>query len=144
MLITWDEGNGGTADGPIGMIALSPRAKGGGYVSPTYGDHSTTLRTIQNIFGLRPYLANAAYADNLSDLFKTVRITSTRWLTNAVRVTATNLIVGKTNYFQYTTNLIAPTWSNISTNVAASTGLTVTNTGLSGLPRRFYRIVELP
>ena len=144
LFITWDEGVGSPADGPIGMIVLSPRAKGGGYNNSLYYDHSTTLRTMQDIFGVRPYLANAAYADNLSDLFKTVRITSTRWLTNAVRVTATNLIVGKTNYFQYTTNLIAPTWSNISTNVAASTGLTVTNTGLSGLPRRFYRIVELP
>ena len=143
LFITWDEG-AGTSDGPIGMIALSARVKGGGYVSSAYADHSSTLRTIQDIFGLRPYLANAAYATSLSDLFKTVRITSSRWLTNAVAVTATNLIMGRTNYFQYTTNLVAPTWTNVSTNVATGTSITLTNSGLSGLPRRFYRIVELP
>lgn len=142
LFITWDEAVAG--DGPIGMIALSPRAKGGGYTNKVYYDHSSTVRTIQNIFGLRPYLGEAASATDLGDLFKTVRITSSHWLTNAIRVTATNLIVGRTNYFQYSTNLTTTNWTTISTNVATSTGLTVTNSGLSGLPRRFYRFVELP
>ena len=31
VFITWDEGAGSTEDGPLGMIALSPAAKGNGY-----------------------------------------------------------------------------------------------------------------
>src|SRR4051812_880364 len=53
LFITWDEG-AGTSDGPIGMIVLSGRAKGGGFISAAPRDHSSTLRTFQNIFGLRP------------------------------------------------------------------------------------------
>ena len=144
VFITWDEGTG-TSDGPIGMIVLSPRAKGGGYNSSIHHDHSSTLRTFQNIFGLRPYLEDAAYANDLSDLFKTVQISSVRWVTNSVRITATNLIVGKTNYFQTSTNLSSTNWITIGTsNVATSTSITITNMGLSNIPRRFYRIVELP
>jgi hypothetical protein len=144
LFITWDEGNGSTADGPIGMIVLSPRAKGGGYTNSIYYDHSSAVRTIQNIFGLRPYLGAAAYANDLGDMFKSIQITSTRWLTNALRITVTNLASGRTNYFQYSTNLATTNWTTISTNVATSTGtLTVTNTGLSGSPRRFYRFLEV-
>jgi len=144
LFITWDEGNGSTADGPIGMIVLSPRAKGGGYTNSIYYDHSSTVRTIQNIFGLRTYLGAAAYATDLGDLFKSIQITSSLWLTNALRITVTNLASGRTNYFQYSTNLATTNWTTISTNVATSAGtLTVTNTGLSGIPRGFYRILEV-
>lgn len=143
LFITWDEGTG-SSDGPIGMIALSSRAKGGGYVSSASLDHSSTLRTIQNIFGLRPYLGAAAYAQDLGDLFKTVQISSVKWLTNSLRLTATNLIAGKTNLFQATTSLSPASWVNIQTNVAASTSLTITNSGLGVFPNRFYRAVELP
>ena len=143
LFITWDEG-AGSSDGPIGMIVLSPRAKGGGYNNAIPYTHSSTLRTFQNIFGVRPYLEDAAYANDLSDLFKTVQISSVRLVTNSLRITATNLIVGKTNYFQISTNLASTNWVNISTNTATSTSVTVTNTALSSSPRRFYRVVEVP
>ncbi len=68
LLITWDEG-AGSSDGPIGMIALSPLAKGGGYHNSLRYTHSSTLRTFQKIFGVTPYLAGAATALDLSDLF---------------------------------------------------------------------------
>jgi phospholipase C len=69
IFITWDEGEGG--DGPIGMIALSPDAKGGGYSNTIPYTHSSTLRTLQEILGVTPFLGDAANATDLSDLFKT-------------------------------------------------------------------------
>jgi phospholipase C len=68
IFITWDEGEGG--DGPIGMIVLSPFAKGGGYQATTQYDHSSMVRTVEDVFGLMPLLANATTATPLSDLFK--------------------------------------------------------------------------
>ncbi len=69
VFITWDEGEGG--DGPIGMIVLSRDAKGGGYSNTIHYTHSSTLRTIEEIFGVSPLLGDAANATDLRDLFKT-------------------------------------------------------------------------
>jgi hypothetical protein len=68
IFITWDESVGG--DKAIGMIVLSPFAKGGGYSNNIYYTHSSTLRTIQEIFNLSPFLGDAAKATDLSDLFR--------------------------------------------------------------------------
>ena len=67
IFITWDEGEGG--DGPIGMVVLSPKAKGGGYQNAIYYNHGSTLRTIQEIFHVTPLLGDAANQTDLSDLF---------------------------------------------------------------------------
>lgn len=67
VLITWDEGEG--SDGPIGMIVLSPFAKGSGYSNSIHYTHSATLQTLQEIFGVRPFLGDAANGPDLSDLF---------------------------------------------------------------------------
>ena len=67
LFILWDEGKSG--DGPIGMIVLSPKAKGGGYANTIAYDHSSTLRTVEEIFGLTPMLGGAARATDLRDLF---------------------------------------------------------------------------
>jgi hypothetical protein len=69
VFITWDEGEGG--DGPLGMIVLSPDAKGGGYSNTIRYTHSSTLRTLEEIFGVGPLLGAAASAADLRDLFKT-------------------------------------------------------------------------
>jgi hypothetical protein len=69
VFITWDEGEGG--DGPIGMIVLSPDAKGGGYSNTIHYTHSSTLRTLEEIFGVSPLLGDATHATDLRDLFKT-------------------------------------------------------------------------
>jgi hypothetical protein len=69
IFVTWDEGEGG--DGPIGMIVLSPLAKPGGTTSATHFTHSSTLRTMQEIFGVSPWLADAANATDLAELFQT-------------------------------------------------------------------------
>jgi len=67
VFITWDEGANGS-DGPIGMIVVSPLAKVN-YANSIYYTHSSTLRTMQEIFGVRPLLRDAANATDLSDLF---------------------------------------------------------------------------
>jgi len=69
VFITWDEG--GAGDGPIGMIVLSPDAKGGGYSNTIHYTHSSTLRTLEEIFGVTPLLGDAKTAIDLRDLFKT-------------------------------------------------------------------------
>jgi phosphatidylinositol-3-phosphatase len=66
LFIVWDEGGG--SDGPIGLIAVSPFARAG-YASDVAYSHSSTLRTVQEIFAVQPYLRAAATATSLSDLF---------------------------------------------------------------------------
>jgi hypothetical protein len=68
LFITWDEANEG--DGPIGMIVLSPFAKGGGYSNQIHYTHGSTLRTIQEIFSVTPLLGDAGKQTDLKDLFK--------------------------------------------------------------------------
>ena len=66
IFITWDEDSGT----PIGMIVLSSQAKGGGYHNSIHYTHSSTLRTMQEIFGVGPMLRDAANATDLGDLFR--------------------------------------------------------------------------
>lgn len=69
LFITWDEA--ATGDGPIGMIVLSPFAKGKGYSNSIHYDHSSTLKTMEEIFGVTTLLGHAGDAgtNDLSDLF---------------------------------------------------------------------------
>ena len=69
IFITWDESELG--DFPIGMIALSSGVKAG-YSNTIKYTHSSTLRTVQSIFGLSPFLGDAANATDLADFFTTV------------------------------------------------------------------------
>ena len=69
IFVTWDESEEGTH--PIGFLVLSPAAKGGGYSNAVRYSHSSTLRSLQEIFGVGPLLCDAANATNLSDLFLT-------------------------------------------------------------------------
>jgi phosphatidylinositol-3-phosphatase len=77
LFIIWDEAedSGKFSDGPIGMFLLSPFAKGGGkkaYSNSIHYDHSSTLKTLEEIFGVAPLLGAAAdrQINDLSDLFK--------------------------------------------------------------------------
>ncbi len=70
LFITWDEADP-TGDGPIGMIVLSPSAKGNGYENFIHYTHSSTLKTFEEIFAVSPLLGDAATSttQDLSDLF---------------------------------------------------------------------------
>jgi hypothetical protein len=77
LFIIWDEAedSGKFSDGPIGMFLLSSFAKGGGkkaYSNSIHYDHSSTLKTLEEIFGVQPLLGAAAngQTNDLSDLFK--------------------------------------------------------------------------
>jgi phosphatidylinositol-3-phosphatase len=67
IFITWDEAARG--DGTVPMIVLSPFAKGNHYSNSLYYTHSSTLRTLQEIFGVYPYIRYASGARDLRDLF---------------------------------------------------------------------------
>ena len=69
LFITWDESEGGTGT-PIGLIAVSPFAKPG-YSNAVAYTHSSLLRTVQDVFALRPFMRDAANATSLDDLFVT-------------------------------------------------------------------------
>jgi hypothetical protein len=66
VIITWDESELG--EFPIGLIVLANSAKVG-YSNSTHYTHSATLRTMQEIFGVSPFLRDAANGPDLSDLF---------------------------------------------------------------------------
>jgi phosphatidylinositol-3-phosphatase len=67
IFIIWDEG-ANSGNGPIGNIIISPFAKAG--ANGNSYTHSSTLRTMQDIFGVNStYLGGAASATNLSAMF---------------------------------------------------------------------------
>lgn len=69
LFVTWDESEGGEGQ-PIGMIALSPFAKPG-HASTIAYNHSSLVRTVQDVFAVRPYMRDAANVSALDDLFVT-------------------------------------------------------------------------
>lgn len=77
LIIVWDEAEDTDqfSDGPIPFFLLSPFAKGGGkrpYSNSIHYDHSSTLKTFQEIFNVGPLLGAAAHPEtnDLSDLFQ--------------------------------------------------------------------------
>jgi len=69
IFIIWDEGEN-SSDSPIGMIVVSALAKGNGYTNSIHYTHSSTLLTMEEIFGLSVRLGASKNATDLSDLFK--------------------------------------------------------------------------
>lgn len=68
ILILWDEGDA-CCHHPSGLIVVSPYAKQG-YGNTIAYSHTSTLRTVQEIFGVTPLLRGAATATDLRDLFR--------------------------------------------------------------------------
>jgi hypothetical protein len=142
LLITWDEGSD-YDDGPIGMIVLSPRARGGGYFNNIRYTHSSTLRTLQEIFGVTPPLGDAANAIDLSDLFRFFGFSSTRNLADGrIELTAMGVIPGRTNFVEASGDLLS--WSAISTNTASTNTFVVIDHAATNFNARFYRLRQLP
>lgn len=74
IFITWDEGEGSYA--PIGLIVISPYAKGGGYSNSIHYTHGSLLRTVEEIFGVG-LLGDASVQKDLGDLFAVTRLSAT-------------------------------------------------------------------
>lgn len=150
LIITWDEG-ASSSDGPIGMIVLSPYAKGGGYHNTIHYTHSATLRTFQKIFGTTPALGGAATGPDLSDLFFSGAIPNADTpVISSTTKTATSCTVswasqtGVTYRVQWKNALTDPTWQTIVPDIAG-TGSTINwidnGSQTGGLPAtRFYRV----
>ena len=143
LFIVWDEGFNDT-DGPMGMMVLSSRLKRPGYTNSLPYTHSSLLRTVQDILGCYPYLGDAVFANNLSDLFKTISLTSVHWSANTCTLTITNVIPGRTNQVLMSTNLGLPGWTALATNVAVSNSFIFKDSQAIPPNLRYYRVRELP
>jgi len=145
IIITWDEGTANAA-GPYGTIVLSSWAKGGGYAISNRLDHTATFRTLQEIFQV-PLLYAAKTGPNLSDLFKPAIELSAPLLSpnRGFLFAADGLVPGKTNYFQFTTNLSGTNtvvWQTLLTNVLTTNRFHFVDTNAIDSPQRFYRVLE--
>ena len=141
IFIVWDEA--ATQDEPIGMVVLSPLARGGGYFNNIHYTHSSTLRTFQEILGVTPLLGDAANATDLGDLFTKYSVTKVNYLpVGGVQLVTAGVIPGKTNLLQASANLL--TWTSISTNVSTTNTFTILDAGATNFSRRYYRLVQLP
>jgi len=140
VFITWDEGEGGS-DGPIGMIVLSPLARGDGYFNEIHYTHSSTLRTLQEIFGVGPWLGDAINATDLGDLFSRYAIDRINVTNGTVWLRVSGVVPGRTNVVQTSADLVH--WTAISTNAVSTNVFTVSDANASAASR-FYRLQQLP
>ena len=126
------------------MMVLSPLAKGEGYVSSNFYDHSSYVRTMQDIFGVSPYLGDAVNATNLGELFLTLKIVPT--VVNGVSsVVLSGLPVGKLNYLQASSDTVH--WTTIGSGSADTSDQSITIADpdtVANHSQRFYRVVEAP
>jgi acid phosphatase len=138
VFICWDEGLN-ESDGPIGMIVLSPLARGGGYHNNIHYDHGSTLRTFQEIFHVGPFLNAAANATDLSDLFGVPQTIS--GLTSAFggfQLTVGGVIPNHAYVIECSTDLLK--WTPMTTNLSLSSSFQYMDGGAFAVPQRFYRI----
>ena len=142
LFITWDEGEG-SSDGPIGMMVISPLARGGGYFNRIHYTHSSLVRTMQEIFGVSPWLGDAANATDLSDLFTKFAIHAAGKSTNgAFCLSITGVVPGRTNFVEASTNLA--TWNTVSSNWSSSNSFSIVDSTATNRHWQFYRVREAP
>lgn len=140
IFITWDEGVGESSDGPIGFILLSPFGRGGGYHNTLHYTHSSTLRTVQEVFEVQPFLGDAANVMDLSDLFQNPQLQvegvpgAATW-----RVLATGLAQGRLQELQGSPDL--QIWTPVATR-SATNGVARWDLPGAVAATRFYRVVE--
>jgi phosphatidylinositol-3-phosphatase len=141
LFIVWDEGEN-DSDGPIGMIVISPLARGGGYSNNIHYTHSSFVRTMQEIFGVSPWLGDAANAVDLSDLFAPFAINISGFMTNGeIQLSVTGVLPGQTDFVQSSTDLL--NWRTISTNFTSSNSFIVTDAVGTNHAAMFYRALKL-
>src|SRR6185437_149706 len=138
IFITWDEGVGD--DGPIGMIVLSPLARGGGYFNNIHYTHGSTLRTLQEIFGVGPLLNDATNSIDLSDLFTPLACTGVYPAATGFQLTFSGVTPYTTNVVEASTDLIG--WTPINTNVSVTNNFTILDLAATNFSQRFYRVRE--
>ena len=122
IFITWDESTLPPTASPIGMIVVSPLARGHGYFNTNYYTHGSTLRTMQEIFSVGPLLFGANLYASLGDLFlPTITATTPQInVSGGFQFLIAGDVAGKTNVVQRSADL--QSWSNMATNVPATNG----------------------
>ena len=143
ILLTWDEGAGTVSDGPIGLVLLSPRVRSPGYANALPLNHSDTLRTVQDILGLQPYLGDADNAVGLDSFFKHLRVEAGASGTDGHHVLLRDALVGKSYRLEYLPASLAGAWAPVATRVAGATTVEFIDP-TADLAARFYRVSELP
>lgn len=143
LFIVWDEGSS-DGDGPMGMILLSPRAKGGGYSNEVFYTHSSLLRTFQDIFGVQPYLADAQYANSMADLFQLITLEETRLTPQGLQITVRNVTGGRSYLLQSTHGLGTEAWQTVGRATASDTTVSLTDPDAANWGAGYYRVVEEP
>lgn len=138
VFITWDESDY-AAIRPIGLIALSPQAKGFGYHNSKFYTHSSLLRTLQDIYGLQPYLGDAVNAVNLSDLFASLAISKAEWRNDGMHLVIRYATVGQTYKLQATEDLSAE-WRDIAISIAPAAEWELVDSRADRSRTRFYRV----
>jgi hypothetical protein len=144
IFITWDEGevlspDGVLSDGPIGMIVVSPLAKGHGYSNTIHYDHGSTLRTMQEIFSVTPFLGNANSSSNLEDLFTFVSLKA-KVASNQINIEFGGLSSSRTLVVEQSDDV--KTWAPVRTNF--NVGSSVSNSFPATNSSRFFRGQNLP
>jgi len=139
LFISWDECL--DPDQGIGMVVLSPLARGGGYFNTNCYTHSSFLRTAQEIFSVGPFLGEAATAVDLSDLFTPLSLRVLRLPGGNIQLTALGVAPGGTNIVQGSSDLT--TWTNVHTHNPAGNSFVFVDNDAMNFPRRFYRLVQL-
>jgi Phosphoesterase family len=127
IFIVWDES--ATDAGTQPLFVLSPLVKSAGYSNSIQYSHSSTLLTMQEIFGVGPCLADACNATDLSDLFQPGVISPLTGITVAINPTSATLTPSQQQQFTATvtgnTNTTAVNWTISPTNagIISSSGL---------------------
>ncbi len=146
LIVTWDEGTEGAAgssgDGPIGCIVVSPQGRGGGYHNAIQYTHSDTLRTVQDVFQLQPYLGDALNARGLRDLFAYFQIDGINATSDRIDVRVIGTAGGKVYRLESTDGLETPSWSVVDTKGGLSVGITLSDTRSGIDAGRYYRVVQ--
>jgi hypothetical protein len=136
IFITWDEGVGD--DGPIGLIALSPLVRRGGYSSFIHYSHSSLLRTLQEIYHVGPYLNDATNATDLSELFMPFGVSESCLVNSGFQFKCSGVAPGITSVVEASTDLF--NWMPIMTNEGEAKEFTVFDPGAINFSQRFYRV----
>jgi hypothetical protein len=147
IFITWDDAAG--APVPLGMLVLSPLARGHGYASTNRYTHSSLLRSLQEVFQVTPWLGDAANATNLSELFLPttnsppgpLRIAGISPRPGAVDLTMSGLNTNAPAVIEASTNLVV--WVPVATNQPSNTSMTISITNPpGGGPERSFRVKQ--
>jgi len=137
LFITWDEDDYSSIQGAIGMMVLSPLARGGGYWNSIPYTHSSTLRTMQDIFGVQPYLGDAANATSLEDFFHVPPPQLYSFVFQPV-------VPNRSYYLQTATDVASTVWQTLSTNVALTNTMDFVAELRTNELQRFFRLSETP